>query len=172
MDNMKARCWYEGKMPLHHIDEGLLPGYEEEIARLVRTAGLIGFSTRTSIKKALFSRPEDATGDLSFIDARFWQDTEPAFHKTLDELATLLKEGGERTALKLKWLESLRKEGERLFDDYSQADLIDKTDPKRVARAWWDLQRFTSKSNKMVCETLDLPIEVKPKKPTPFDTGV
>lgn len=164
MDNMKARCWYEGKMPLHHIDEGLLPAYEEEIARLVRTAGLIGFSVRTSIKKALFSRPEDATGDLSFIDARFWQDTEPAFHKTLDELAILLKEGGDRTALKLNWLKSLRKEGERLFDDYSQADLIDQTDPKRVALAWRDLRRFTSKSNKKVRETLDLPIEAKPDK--------
>jgi hypothetical protein len=59
--------------------------------------------------------------------------------------------------LKLRWLELLSKEGEILFDRYSQSNLTSVADPKRIAIARRDFKVFSSRYNKKIIELLDLP---------------
>ncbi len=161
MDNMKARGWYEGTMPLIHVDKEIRSEYESRVSQMIKTANLIAFNVRLSIKKALFAPGVDTTGDLSVIDSEFWQNTEPDFYRALGELHTNLKNKQPVNDLKLRWLSILAREGEELFDRYSQSNLISVADPKRIALARREFKKFSSPYNKKIIELLDLQ---KPEK--------
>lgn len=162
MDNMKACGWYEGTMPLIHLDSNIKPEYEIEVSRMIKTASLIAYNIRSCVKKALFSRHATISGDLSFIDSEFWQDTEPQFYQVLNYLKTSLQTKQPVQDLKLRWLEILSREGELLFDRYSQSNLISVADPKRIALARKDFKTFSSRHNKKIIELLDLTHSEKP----------
>jgi len=160
MDNMKARGWYEGMMPLVHIDKEIRPEYEIRVSQLIKTANLIASNVRLCLKKALFSPDAEVSLDKSFfetIDSRFWQETEPQFYQTLADLKNAIESRQSLTDLKLRWLACISREGERLFDDYSQSNLISSVNPRRIALARRDLRVFSSKNNKKIVELLDLP---------------
>jgi CRISPR system Cascade subunit CasA len=166
MDNMKACGWYEGTMPLIHLASDIRPEYELTISQMIKTASLIAYNVRTCIKKALFSPQATISGDLKFIDSEYWQDTEPQFYQTLNDLKTALQTKRSLQDLKLRWLEILSKEGEILFDRYSQSNMISVVDPKRIAMARRDFRKFSSPYNKKIIELLmlDLPQNEKPRK--------
>jgi CRISPR system Cascade subunit CasA len=165
MDNMKACGWYEGTMPLIHLLPEIKPEYELAVSQMIKTASLIAYNVRSSVKKALFSPHASLSGDLSFIDAEFWQDTAPQFYQILNDLKTSLQNKQPVEDLKLYWLRILSKEGEILFDRYSQSGLISVADPKRIALARRDFRMFSSPYNKKIIELLDLPQPEKPVKP-------
>lgn len=160
MDNMKARCWYEGTMPLLHVEGGLRERFEAEGARLIRAAELVVSSTRSCIRQAWYDDPKNApSGDLSFIDARFWQETEAAFYEQQRRLLAGLRTDTDLSGIKMDWLTTLQGEALVLFDEYSQAAQIGIADPRRIALAHRDLRRFTSPGNKLIAQALDLPVE-------------
>ena len=161
MDNMKARGWYEGTMPLVHVDKEIRSEYEIGVSQIIKTANLIAFNVRSSIKKALFAPGADVSGDLAVIDSEFWQNTEPDFYRILGILHENLKNKQPLNDLKLHWLSLLTREGEMLFDRYSQSSLISVADPKRIALARRDFKIFSSPYNKKIIELLDLQ---KPEK--------
>jgi CRISPR system Cascade subunit CasA len=161
MDNMKARGWNEGTMPLIHIDKKTRSDYESRVSQMIKTANLIAFNVRVSIKRALFVPGAEISGDLSVIDSEFWQNTEPDFYSLLGELQENLKNKQHLNDLKLRWLSILTREGGMLFDRYSQSNMISVTDPKRIALARRDLKIFSSPYNKKIIESLDLQ---KPEK--------
>ncbi|MGA2914345.1 MAG: type I-E CRISPR-associated protein Cse1/CasA [Methanoregula sp.] len=156
MDNMKARGWYEGTMPLVHVDKEIRSEYEIRVGQMIKTANLIAFNVLLSIKKALFAQGAEISADLSIIDSEFWQNTEPDFYRILDELCTDLENRQSLNNLKLHWLSTLSREGEILFDRYSQSNLISVADPKRIALARRDFKKFSSPYNKKIIELLDL----------------
>jgi CRISPR system Cascade subunit CasA len=118
-------------------------------------------NTRSAIIRALFKPGTDIKGDLSVIDSEFWQNTEPDFYRVLGELHEKLKSKQPLNDLKLRWLSILAREGEVLFDRYSQSNLISVADPKRIALARRDFKKFSSPYNKKIIELLDLQ---KPEK--------
>jgi len=156
MDNMKARGWYEGTMPLIHVDKKIRSEYESMVSQMIKTVNLIAFNVRSSIKKALFAPGAEVSGDLSVIDSEFWQNTEPDFYSILGELHENLKKKQPLNDLKLRWLSLLTREGEILFDRYSQSNTISVADPKRIALARRDFKIFSSPHNKKIIELLDL----------------
>jgi len=164
MDNMKACGWYEGTMPLIHVSVDIKPEYEINVSRLIKTANLVAFNVRACIRKALFKPNATVSGDLSFIDSEFWQDTEPAFYQMLGELKVDLQTKQKIQDLKLRWLAILSREGEVLFDRYSQSNLISVADPKRIALARRDFKIYSSPYNKKIIELLDLPQPEKQSK--------
>ena len=170
VDKMKACGWYEGTMPLIHVETGIRPDYEQIVSQMIKTAALVGFNVRNCVKKALFSPNATISGNKSFfdsIDSQFWQDTEPLFYQVLSELKSALQTRQPILDLKLRWLALLSKEGETLFDRYSQVNLISVADPKRIAIARRDFVVFSSRYNKKIIELLDLPAPEKTKKPKP-----
>jgi CRISPR system Cascade subunit CasA len=156
MENMKARGWYEGTLPLVHVDSGIRSEYETGVSQLIKTANLIAFNVRVSVKKALFAPGAVVSGDLSVIDSEFWQNTEPDFYRVAGELQENLKNRQPLNDLKLRWLSILTREGWRLFNRYSQADMIPVADPQRIALAQKDFKLFSSPYNKKIIELLDL----------------
>jgi len=109
------------------------------------------------VKQALFGPGSGVSGDLSFVDARFWQTTEPDFYGFLEDSRDKLANGNECDSLKFKWIKALANAGERIFDELSQAKQIEMADPKRIALAARDLRRLNSQTNKKVRQFLDLP---------------
>ncbi|MEN6396288.1 MAG: type I-E CRISPR-associated protein Cse1/CasA [Methanoregula sp.] len=161
MGKKKARGWYDGTMPLIHVDNDIRPEYEVRVSQLIETANQISMNTRSAIIRALFKPGTDIKGDLSVIDSEFWQNTEPDFYRVLGELHEKLKSKQPLNDLKLRWLSILAREGEVLFDRYSQSNLISVADPKRIALARRDFKKFSSPYNKKIIELLDLQ---KPEK--------
>jgi CRISPR system Cascade subunit CasA len=169
MDNMKACGWYEGTMPLIHLAADIKPAYEIAVSQMIKTASLIAYNVRTCVKKALFSPNANISVEKSFfdsIDSQFWQDTEPRFYQILNDLKITPQTKQHIQDLKLRWLGILSKEGEILFDRYSQSSLISVADPKRIAIARRDFRTFSSPYNKKIIELLmlDLPQLEKPPK--------
>jgi len=163
-DNMKVCGWYEGTMPLIHLDQGMKEDYESIITQMIKTADWISYNLRSSVRKALFRPEATISGDLSFIDSEFWQNTEPSFYQMLNELKTALQTKHSVDDLKLKWLRFLKNEGEVLFDRYSQSSLISVADPKRIALARRGFNIFSSPYNKKIIKLLDLPQSKSPEK--------
>jgi hypothetical protein len=126
------------------------------MSQMIKTANLIAFNVRLSIKKALFAPGTDVSGDLSVIDYEFWQNTEPDFYAIMSELQENLKNKQPLTDVKLRWLSLLTREGGMLFDRYSQSNMISAANPKRIALALNHFIRFTSPHNKKIMELLDL----------------
>jgi CRISPR system Cascade subunit CasA len=167
MDNMKACGWYEGTMPLIHLPADIKPAYEIAVSRVIKTASLIAYNVRTCVKKALFSPDANISVKKSLfesIDSQFWQDTEPQFYQILNDLKIALQTKQPVQDLKLRWLGNLSKEGESLFDRYSQSSQISVGDPKRIAIARRDFRVFSSPYNKKIIELLDLPLPEKTLK--------
>ncbi len=156
-DNMKVRCWYEGKMPLIHVDESIRNKYESVIEQLINTSILVASNVRKFVKEAMFRRPKDVKGDFSFIDFQFWNNAEPKFYDTLEKLRISLSSGDNAVdEIKLQWLSAIFRIGEQIFDEYSQSSMMDVADPKRIALANKNLRKYNQKRNKQIVTILDL----------------
>lgn len=84
MDNAKARCWYQHRVPLIDCaDNEKLSGV---IQRIVLFAGATLQLLRTQLKSAWFTEPKEAKVDFSMVDIAFWQETEVAFRILLNAL--------------------------------------------------------------------------------------
>lgn len=157
-DDMKARCWYEGKMPLINVSDSIRENYELAIEQMIRVSELISDNVRKYVTEAMFRTPGEIKGDFSFIDNRFWNNAEPEFYATLEKMRIAFSAGTDTVVdIKLKWLNTLFRIGEQLFDEYSQSNHIDVADPKRIALAHRNLRKFNQKNNKQIIKILDLP---------------
>lgn len=144
MDNMKARCWYEGMMRLALPDPAVRQEFEKQTLALVRAARWADWALLVAARQVVARREQDVHGDLTAVEARFWQATEAGFYRLLGELAEGVAEAGDTArldALKRRWHQLLRRQAERIFEDWSAAGLFDAVDPAQVARAWNQLQR-------------------------------
>jgi len=84
MDNAKARCWYQHRIPLIHCVDN--EKFSEVIQRIVMFANAGLQVLRNYLKDAWFATPKEAKIDFSMVDIAFWQETEPAFRTVLDAL--------------------------------------------------------------------------------------
>ncbi len=57
-ENMKARCWYDAKMPLITIEHESAAEYEKMIATLIKAANIICGNVKIAIKRVLYGIPE------------------------------------------------------------------------------------------------------------------
>lgn len=142
MDNMKPRGWVESTMPVIIFEDQ--EHYEETINQLIKVSEKISENTRSCIKKALFKKTDEIRGNLSFIDAEFWQNTETDFYNALEAFRANVNNIPE---IKSNWLKILKKVSENIFDKISQNSEIESVDPKRIALAYRDLSKFNNAKN-------------------------
>lgn len=145
MDNMKARCWYEAKLPVYSLDDCSTA----DVRRLQSTvqSWLAGakdsaYALRTAVKAAWFGG--EARGDYSAVDAAFWSRTERSFYGLLSQLLDTIRAGASDDALielTEAWLSVLQGSCQALFEDvFVGAGQIDRSNPRRVATAHKTLQ--------------------------------
>jgi len=85
----------------------------------------------------------------------FWQNTEPPFYGTLQELKPALESGHDGLQSRTAWHETLCREARRVFDGQVWEGPIEDGDPKRIVIAQKELDKFNR--SKKVKELLGLP---------------
>jgi CRISPR system Cascade subunit CasA len=81
MDNAKARCWYQHRIPLIKIPRSdLLQALMQQVVSLASDSLSI---LRNALKTAWFENPKEATVDFGIVNIAFWQETEPDFRSLL-----------------------------------------------------------------------------------------
>lgn len=168
MDNMKARCWYEAKLPVYSLEECSatdLRLLQSTLQSWLAGAKDCAYALRSAVKAAWFGG--EARGDYSAVDAAFWSRTERPFYTLLPQLLDAIRAGASGDALiglTEAWLGVLRASCEALFDDvFVGAGQIDRSDPRRVAAAHKTLK--ATLSGPKLRNTLKLPIQdAKPAK--------
>ncbi len=156
MDNMKARCWYDSQMPLHHISEENRNKYEGEAEALVMSAQQVAGNLRGALKRAWFPEGKAIRGDFGFVDSAFWHETESTFYSTLGNIKERLETKQDTIEIRDRWHKALCDQSERIFDQYVLSGPIEDADPKRIAIARTNLRRFNRGRN-IVVVLLGLP---------------
>lgn len=136
MDNMKARCWYESRFPVYYLSEAQrinLTNWAKELIDAAKDAVKL---LRSEVKAAWFRRPEDAKGDMSQIDAQFWQATEADFYQLLEQLAILPAETGMApSGIYASWFATLQRQLFAVFENATLAATPEDLDLKRIILA-------------------------------------
>ncbi len=144
MDHMKPCCWYETTFPLFSMQLaaagadaiGILARIVERASNAADSAAL---SLRYAVQEAWLG---DATsrGDLSFVQAAFWNRTEQGFFDLVEHVVALTQREGEAAfdlskPLLHDWLQLLRRAGLRLFDEMAASSSVEAGRPARLAAA-------------------------------------
>jgi CRISPR system Cascade subunit CasA len=138
---MKARCWYDTEMPIIFASEDTEIEYKGWVEAMILAAQQVAVEVRRHVKDALFRPKAEIRGDLSYIDGRFWNETESAFYESLYSIRDALNAGEDVTPLLREWYTTLTTTARRVFDDASQTGDFNAADPRRIAIAWNDLNR-------------------------------
>ncbi len=142
MDNMKAVCWHESRMPVLHLSENIKNDFENAVEKFILAAEQVAGNIVGAIKEAWFKRKKDAKGDFSFLKRRFWEETEVDFNQTALETRKLLEAGKSLEEIKKNWLKTISDKALEIFDSAALAGPIEDGDPARVARARRNLDRY------------------------------
>jgi CRISPR system Cascade subunit CasA len=117
MDNMKARCWYEARVPVECLPESARADFDAREREAVQRAETAVDAAVWAIKCARTDRPKDLRGDFDDIKDAFWQATESDFKRLLADLHDLVAGGNsDATALLADWDRTLRDAALALFD--------------------------------------------------------
>ena len=136
MDNMKARCWYDQQLPVLAVSETYREVFTDLVTDLLTAANEVVAILRSQVKAAWFDRPKDAKGDMTTVDASFWEATEPLFYQLLHVLATQPTNTSFMPAeVARQWLNKLRRTAENLFDHWVLAGEVEDLNVKRVIQS-------------------------------------
>lgn len=120
MKQMDARGWYSIEMPLVCVPEAYQDTLRDWVKRFVELAEKIVKELRDRLKDAWFRRPKDAKGDMSQVDAQFFEATQLAFFIALREMGETLGKEAEKPTLSpeihRQWYLALKREALALFD--------------------------------------------------------
>lgn len=178
MDSMKARCWYEGLMPLLKVPNQLQSTLVHQCTQLTKSFDEISTSLHHQIRKALFGRykesPETGKRTWGKIDLpsagnirlknqsveHLESVATQLFYSTIERLIEANQAEEDPMSLiddaKLTWLEALGKAAREYFDQTIQPQSA-AADHVSITRARQELRMGTASSNKKLRTTLGLP---------------
>jgi len=134
MDKMKARCWYDAKMPILFVTEEYKEAFRAYAERLVQFANWIGDNLSKKVRNALF-RHAQVQGDFASVKELFWHQTENGFYQIMYELRDALLYNYPVHEIMLRWQSNLTRVAISIFDEESQAGDFEAVDPRRIANA-------------------------------------
>jgi len=177
MDNKKARCWYEARLPLYGLaacDPEAQRRVEETVRPWLAGANLAVFFLRAAVKSAWFDDKKGSNDGerrkkmkaLKALDAAvnagFWSRTEPIFYRQLSKVIECARadEDIDASTFATGWLEHLREVALDLFDgQFVGAGAIERQNPRRIAKAYQKFKRELG--GKKIREALGLPAPAK-----------
>jgi CRISPR system Cascade subunit CasA len=155
MDNMKARCWYEARMPYWSIpDENLRSAFVRYANAMADVADDIATNTQKAVQHAFFDSDATVRGDLDFVKSEFWQSTESLYY---DSLRAILRRIEDPAPELRNWLNAIQKASLTIYDHYAKQISLDEgleDGMPRVIRARSDLLKFNRK--RRLYETLGI----------------
>jgi CRISPR system Cascade subunit CasA len=167
MDNMKARAWVEGIVPVYEIRLDLRSKYAEWIERYIQCAERVANNLRQALRKGLFDSNREVKPDnslLTALDLRFWTDTEEPFYRALRKLRDALESDmhAPPSEDRLHWLHNvLFRRAQILFNEAVGSGEFEAEKHRRIALAWDQLTRFNSLRVKFFQTVMDLHQDAK-----------
>ncbi|WP_224106561.1 type I-E CRISPR-associated protein Cse1/CasA [Vreelandella aquamarina] len=163
MKQMDARGWYNAEMPLVGVPKTHQETLRGWIKRFVELAEKIAKELRDRLKDAWFRRPKDAKGDMSQIDAQFFEATQLAFFTALREMGEVLREDEEAPTLSpethRQWYLALKREALALFDAQAISGPLEgmkMQQLERITNARRYLSAYLSGSDKKIGKTVQM----------------
>ena len=144
MDNMKARAWIEGEMPLWTFDDAEeTEACETFVGHVVAGTATVGRLLVSAIKAARYERPKNATGDYGFITERLYRETEQAFYTAVEEAISERENGSDPNdptlELRTRWPHTAGKTALALFDEYVPSEGMETRNMERHVKARFHL---------------------------------
>ena len=146
MDNMKARAWVEGEMPIWSLDPVVQEWLEGKFV-LPATAGaeVVARLLTNAVKSALHDSPKNAPGDYRFIADVFYRETEPRFQEIRMDARRLIEANTDADdppqAARESWRKALTDSAGKLFDHFAPAEGLEHRDMQRLVKASFFLNR-------------------------------
>lgn len=144
MHNMKARCWYEGVVPVLIIEKQYRGTYEYYIKNMIDIADEIANSLSWYIRAALYNVKikSNKKKNFDFVKTIFWEETEVKFYELLGVLRDFIRthSGDIPEQILNDWLKHIGEKAEKIFDDVTQVGEFNAVDPGRIATAWNNLK--------------------------------
>ena len=141
MDNMKARAWVEGEMPLHLLDDADLQEFLELfVTKAVAAAVAVTRLLTKAVKTAFRERAKDASGDYGFLAERFYRETEMQFRVAVEKAKRSIQEcagtqDDPTITARESWPRDMAPVAMRLFDEYASMDGLQDRNMERHVRA-------------------------------------
>ena len=166
MDNMKARAWVEGEMPIWSLDPVVQEWLEEKfVLPAIAGAEVVARLLTNAVKSALHDSPKNAPGDYRFIADVFYRETEPRFQTIRMDARQLIEANVDADdppqAARESWRKALADSAGKLFDHFAPAEGLEHRDMKRLVKAssFLDLAlRGRGKEGRSLFTALDLPL--------------
>ena len=172
MDNMKARAWMEGEMPIWCLGrerQGTLDGF---IQKTTAGAEAMARLLTSAIKAALNDSPKNARGDYGFVAEAFYRRTEEIFQAHLKEAVDAIDEKPDADdstrPVREAFCASIAKAARRLFDYYAPMDGLEDRNMTRYVRALFHLSvalRGQGRAGKSLYGDAAFDIERQPASP-------
>ena len=143
MDNMKARAWMEGQMPVWCLGRELQDTLDGFIQSATAGAEAMARLLTSAVKAALNDSPKDARGDYGFVAEGFFRRTEETFQTSLKQAVDVIREDSDaddptRTAREA-FCASIAKVARQLFDYHAPMDGLEDRNMNRHVRALFHL---------------------------------
>ena len=140
MDNMKARAWIEGEMPLWLLRNTAARDWLKlYVDRATAGAGTVTRLLMRAVKSARYNRLSGASGDYGFIAERFYRETEAEFYKVLGGVVRSIEESLDADDPTIKaresWAPVMEVAALRLFDEYALLDGLEDRSMHRHVKA-------------------------------------
>ena len=139
MDNMKARAWTEGEMPLWVLEDERREMLGTCIRHMTAGAASVARLVTGATKSALFDNPSLASGDFGFIAERFYRDTEAQFFVALGDAASAMRlrtdEDDPASEVRRRWVSAMEIAALRLFDECAPSVGLEDRNMHRYVKA-------------------------------------
>lgn len=167
MDNMTARCWYEGIIPVIIIKKEVLEKFETRVEQCVKVAMDVSDYVRSVCRQVLRKRSGDVAVDSSLITAlesNFWSMSERDFYETIKKMKQVLEKDelqqSEENQVKEEWLSQLKNCARDVFGIVAKTFPIENSDIKRISVAENQLEKLIN--GNALRNTLNLELKEKP----------
>ena len=166
MDNMKARAWVEGEMPIWRLNPMVQDSLEERfVLPSIAGAEVVARLLTNAVKSALHDSPRDVKADYRFVAEIFYRETEPRFQALLGDAGRLIEANTDADdpprSAREDWRKGLADSAGILFDHFAPADGLEDRDMERLVKASFFLDlalRGRGKEGRSLFAALDLPL--------------
>ena len=139
MDNMKARGWVEAELPAFALDDDArIKLLSNVAANLTEAASIVASGLLIAVKAAWFARADDTKGDLSYVKARLWSDTQEDFFLAMK---TLANDATRELQVRRGFLMPLETAVLGIFDSLCPMEGLEFADMRRLVSARHNLRR-------------------------------
>lgn len=161
MDKAKARGWQEAVMPLFVFAEDDSGDKTKALQSIVTDILSATEEVKSNLRSCVRNAWKVERGDLSFVVTTFWQETETAFYRLVNEIYTRVDSvpADQADDLRKEWHGVICKKTEEIFDASVMTSDITFEDTEKIVRSRQNLRGYNRKST--ILNALHIPIEPK-----------